>query len=488
MSDDFDRQYRVLSSRDTRFDGWFYAGVRTTGIYCRPSCPARTPKRENVRFYATPAAAQAAGHRACKRCRPDATPGSPEWNQRADIVGRAMRLIADGLVDREGVGGLARRLGYDERHVRRQLTAELGAGPLAIARAQRAQTARVLIENSALPLTQVAFAAGFASVRQFNDTLRAVFASSPTELRRGAPPGTLAGPSGLLSLRLPVRAPFHGVGLIEFLGTRAVPGVESLVDGTLHRSLRLPNGSAVVTLTPADGHVACSLRLDDLRDLPAAVERCRHLLDLDADPVAIDGALGADPILGTLVTASPGRRVPGSVDGAELAVRAVLGQQVSVAAARTQAARLAVRLGTALPEPDGDITHLFPTPHAIAESDPAALPMPRAKAAALVGLCKVLAAGDLVLDPGADRQETFARLVAQPGIGPWTASYIAMRALGDPDAFLPTDLGVVNAIARLGYPTDRQAVAALAERWRPWGAYAAHHLWASLDTAPTKET
>ena len=473
--DDPDRCYDAIRSRDARFDGWFVTAVTSTGIYCRPSCPARTPRRENVRFYATAAAAQAAGFRACLRCRPDAAPGSPEWDLRADLVGRALRLIADGVVDREGVAGLARRLGYSERQVHRQLTAEVGAGPLALARAQRAQTARALIETTDLSFTEVAFAAGFASVRQFNETVRAVFARTPSVLRRAAgrpeqrPPGSLV-------LRLAYRAPFAARELLGFLGARAVPGVEELRDGTYRRTLRLAHGPAIVELAPRDGHVACRLRLADLRDVASAVQRCRRLLDLDGDPAAVDAHLASDPALRPLVRAVPGRRVPGAADGAELAFRAVLGQQVSVAGARTLAGRLAAEHGADAGMPDLTLARVFPRPEALAEVDPARLPMPAARARALVGLAEALARGGVLLDGSADRGETVRALEALPGIGPWTASYVAMRALGDSDAWLPGDLGVRRGLERVG--------GAEPDRWRPWRAYAVQHLWAAPAAAP----
>ena len=483
MIDDPERCYRAVQSRDARFDGWFFVAVTSTHIYCRPSCPAITPKRTNVRFYPTAAAAQSSGFRACKRCRPDATPGSPEWNHRDDLVGRAMRLIADGVVDREGVSGLAGRLGYSERHLNRQLTEGVGAGPLALARAQRAQTARVLVETTDLAFSAIAFAAGFASIRQFNDTVREVFASTPTALRDGSrrardrhTPST----PGTLALRLPYRPPFAPAALFSFLGDRAVPGVESWDGAEYRRVLRLPHGLATVGLQPADGYVACTLRLGDLADLAAAVTRCRRLLDLDADPQAVDAVLGADPLLAPFVAAAPGRRSPGAVDGDELAVRAVLGQQVSVTGARTLAARLATELGEPLADADGTLVRAFPTATAIADVDPARLAMPVARRRALIGLCEHLATGKIVIDPGADRAALDADLVALPGIGPWTASYIALRALGDPDAFMPSDLGVRHALERLGQPADPKSAAALAERWRPWRSYALAHLWASL--------
>jgi AraC family transcriptional regulator of adaptative response / DNA-3-methyladenine glycosylase II len=510
---EFEARYRVLGSRDHRFDGCFYVAVTSTGIYCRPSCPAIVPKRRNVRFYPTAAAAQSAGFRACLRCHPHAAPGSPEWNLRGDLAARAMGLIADGVVDREGVRGLAQRLSYSERHLTRQLTAELGAGPLALARAQRAQTARILIETTSLRQIDIADAAGFASVRQFNDTIRALFGRAPTELRhkaRGRAGRSRArgvqvehaverinGPVPL-TVRLAYREPLAWERLLGFFAMRAVPGVEEVVDGRYRRTLRLPHGHGVAELAPANGQIECRLRLADLRDLTAAVQRCRRLLDLDADPDGPGEYLAGDPLLAPLVRAAPGLRLPGTVDGGELAVRAVLGQQISVPAARTAAARLTQALGDPLPAPDGGLTHLFPTPAAIAAATPALLPGgPARRQQTLQALAGLLADGELAIDPGSDRAEVRARLLALPGVGPWTADYIAMRALCDPDAFLPTDLGVRRALealtsSRAAPAVDRRGggspnggcsprdAARLAERWRPWRAYALQHLWASL--------
>ena len=473
--------YRAVQSRDARFDGWFFTAVTSTRIYCRPSCPAVTPKRPNVRFYPTAAAAQQAGFRACLRCRPDAAPGSPEWNLRADLVGRAMRLIADGVVEREGVAGLSRRLGYSERHVHRQLATELGAGPLALARAQRAQTARILIETTALPFADVAFAAGFASIRQFNDTVREVFAATPSTLRsarrRGAEPA-----AGTVTLRLPYRPPFDAGSLWAFLSLRAIPGIEEASGNEYRRSLRLAHGTGVVTLSPGDGFVQCTLRLDDLRDLGSAVQRCRRLLDLDADPQAVDAVFAADPTLNA--GASPGMRLPGAVDGAEIAVRAVVGQQISVAAARTVLGRLVADHGTELSTPDGAVVRTFPTAAALADVDPATFPMPAARQRTLHAVSAAIAAGDVVVDPGVDPADAEAALLALPGIGPWTANYIAMRALSVPDLFLATDVGVRHGAAALGLPEDPVTLAAHAERWRPWRSYAVLHLWNAASPLP----
>src|SRR3984885_4139508 len=478
---DDEQHYRASVSKDARFDGVFFIAVTSTGIYCRPSCPAMTPKREHMRFYKTPAAAQQAGFRACKRCRPDASPGSPEWNIRADMTARAMRLIADGIVDREGIDGLARSLGYEQRQVRRMLTAELGASPLALARAQRAQTARVLVETTKLPMGDIAFAAGFASIRQFNATILEVFDTPPSRLRERAARHAPATPPGAVCLRLPFRPPIDLPRLFGFLAARAVPGVEEVTASTYRRTISLPNGRGILSLRNVDQArwVECELELDDLRDVTAAVQRCRRLLDLDADPDAVSGFLVSDEVIGPLARARPGRRSPGHVDGDELAMRAVLGQQVSVAAARRLGARLTAEYGKPLARPSGPLPPCSPDAATVAAADPAALPMPAARARALVTLAAALASGEVALHPGADRDEAAARLLALPGIGPWTVAYIRMRALSDPDAFPATDVGVLRALAALG----TGAGVAVAERWLPWRSYAVHHLWATLEPA-----
>jgi AraC family transcriptional regulator of adaptative response / DNA-3-methyladenine glycosylase II len=480
MHTDTEGCVRAVRSKDARFDGWFFTAVLTTGIYCRPSCPAVSPRPENMTFYPSAAACQQAGFRACKRCRPDTTPGSPQWNQRADAVARAMRLIADGVVDREGVPGLAARLGYSTRQIERQLLAELGAGPLALARAQRAQTARLLIETTALPMADLAFAAGFSSIRAFNDTVREVFALSPSELRARRPRRTVTAP-GALSLRLPFRAPLNPDNLFGHLAATAVPGVEEWREGAYRRTLRLPYGHGVVALTPRPDHIACRLTLSDLRDLPVAISRCRRMLDLDADPVAVDDQLRTDPLLAPLVDKAPGRRVPRTVDEAEFALRAVLGQQVSTAAARTHAARLVTAHGERIEDPEGGLTHLFPAPGALAALDPETLAMPRTRRTTFTTLVRELAEGRLHLGVESDWAESRAQLLALPGLGPWTVDVIAMRALGDPDAFPVTDLGIRRAARDLGLPAAPAALTARAAAWRPWRAYAVQYLWATDD-------
>jgi AraC family transcriptional regulator, regulatory protein of adaptative response / DNA-3-methyladenine glycosylase II len=526
MFRDFESCYRAVDSRDARFDGWFVTAVTSTGIYCRPSCPAVTPKRANVRFLPSAAAAQREGFRACLRCRPDSAPGSPEWNYRADVVGRAMRLIADGVVDREGVPGLAARLGYTERHLGRLLRTEVGAGPLALARAQRAHAARVLIETTTLGIAEIAFAAGFGSVRQFNDTIRETYGKAPTELRvphRGPGPSTN---SGTISLRLPYREPLHGSALFEFLAARTIRGVDDVTDGVYRRGLRLPHGAATVEIELTPGYAQTTLHLSDVRDLAPAVARCRRLLDLDADPVAVDAALGADPALAPLVAKEPGVRVPGSADGFELLVRAVVGQQISVAGARKVLARLAATshhpvhdsvdhsAPDAIHDPFYDPVHdsvdhelefminasgrpqdhdqrdrggsqrdcggglaAFPSAGELAEAPDEAFRMPAARRRTLRTLAAAVADGTLNLDPGADRAEMLARLLTVPGIGPWTAQYVALRALGDPDVVLPTDLGARRGAAALGLADDPAGLAAHAHRWAPWRSYATVRLW-----------
>ncbi len=484
MYQDGEACYRAVKSKDRRFDGVFYTAVRTTGIYCRPSCPAITPKFGNVTFYPSAAAAQQAGYRACKRCLPDATPGSPDWDLAADAAGRAMRLIADGTVEREGVEGLAARLGYSPRQLNRLVTGAFGAGPLALARARRAQTARVLIETTALSFADIAFASGFSSIRQFNDTVREVYASSPTELRgrRGS-----TSPSGAIGTRIGVREPFDGADLLAFLAQRAVPGIEAVDvgEGWYERSLSLPHGPGVVRiqlLGRPTGYVPCSFALADARDLAPASERTRRLLDADCDPIAVDDQLSADPLLAPLVRNRPGLRVPGHVDGVELAIRAVLGQQISVAGARTLAARLVAAYGEPLDlAGEHRVTHLFPAAEALAGIDPETIAMPRARGRALAAMAGALADGTIALDRSIDRGEVRAALLALPGIGPWTADYIALRALGDPDVFLPTDLGVRHAAERLGIDD----VSARSETWRPWRSYALIHLWSALSEGAT---
>ncbi len=470
---DDDTCYRAVLARDPRFDGRFFTAVTSTGIYCRPICPARTPARQNMRFFPHAAAAEAAGFRACRRCRPETSPGSPDWNVRADLAARAVKLISDGYVDEHGVAGLARRLAVTDRHLRRLLLAELGTTPLALARTTRLQTARRLLAETDMPVTEIAFASGYSSVRQFNASFQQTYRQPPTAVRSRL--RHRAGPDAWLSLRLACREPFGGRALLDFLSARVLPGVEAVSGNRYTRTVHTPGGPGLIELEVPDqpgGHVLLRAKLAGLRGVGQLVSRCRQLLDLDADPHAIAAALGADEVLAPLVAARPGLRVPGAYDGFELAVRAVLGQQVSVAAARTFAGRIAARFGARLDMADPDGPHLlFPQAEALAEADLSGLGLTGARQVTLRALAAAVASGQLCLDPGADPQETAARLAALPGIGPWTVSYVLMRAVADPDAFPSADLGLRRAMDWLGCGP------AQTERWRPWRAYAALHLW-----------
>jgi AraC family transcriptional regulator, regulatory protein of adaptative response / DNA-3-methyladenine glycosylase II len=582
---DFDTCYRAVVARDARFDGRFFTGVTSTGIYCRPICPARTPARRNMRFFPHAGAAEAAGFRACRRCRPEASPGSPDWNARADLAARAVRLIADGYADEHGIGGLARRLAVTDRHLRRLLLAELDTTPIALARTTRLQTARRLLAETDMPVTEIAFASGFSSVRRFNASFQEAYGGSPSALRSRTPrsrpraatspapdcQGTLGqatsgrgahGETGTggtwLTLRLACREPFDGRSLLRFLAARAITGVEEVSRDRYARTVWVPGGSGIVELVPppaaraggggqggpagrygpaarptearhrdqagrqgwvsAAGEVQVLLRvrLTGMRGVGQVVSRCRRLFDLDADPRAIAAALAADEALAPLVAARPGLRVPGAYDGFELAVRAVLGQQVSVPAASTLAGRLAARYGTRMeaaagscpapahPEPPpterahpvpahprpphgpahtesgtaAPLTVLFPRPADLADADLSGLGLTTGRQVTLRALAAACAAGRLNLDPGTDPEETADRLAKLPGIGPWTVAYILMRAAGDPDAFPGSDLGLRRAMERLGCEPGH------ADRWRPWRAYAALHLWAALAEPP----
>ncbi|MBL1098836.1 AlkA N-terminal domain-containing protein [Streptomyces coffeae] len=474
-----DGKYEAVCGRDARFDGEFFFAVATTGIYCRPSCPATTPRRKNVRFFPTAAAAQGEGFRACRRCRPDAVPGSAAWNTRADVVGRAMRMIGDGVVDREGVAGLAHRLGYSPRQVQRQLNAELGAGPIALARAQRAHTARILLQTTQMQAAEIAFAAGFASVRQFNDTIKEIYAITPTGLRDARPGrssrfGPVAQRSfyGGVPLRLAYRGPYAAAELFDQLARHTVPGVEEVIgergSRTYRRTLRLPHGHGIAEVDerPGDGGwLECRLCLGELRDLTTATQRMRRLFDLDADPYAVAEHLGADPLLAPLVAARPGLRSPGAADPQELAVRAVLGRRLSPEEARANAAALVSAYGRPLTAPSGGLTHLFPRAATLAGAPLEEMGLPGPRRRALRALATALADGTVPLDAGADRDQAEKELLNLDGIGPRTAGYIRMRALGDPDVLL--------------LPSGTSVAPETAAGWRPWRSYATQYLWAA---------
>jgi AraC family transcriptional regulator, regulatory protein of adaptative response / DNA-3-methyladenine glycosylase II len=484
-----DACYRAFAARDARFDGKVFVGVRTTGIYCRPVCPARTPKRENMCFYPSAAAAQEAGFRPCLRCRPEASPDMGAWRGTSASVSRALALIEAGALDEGDVEALALRLGLGGRQLRRLFRQHLGASPVAVAQTRRVLLAKQLIQETRLPMTDVALASGFGSVRRFNETFQTLFARPPGALRRTSSPGGEGGDAaagGPVELRLAARAPFDLAGLLAFLAPRALMGIEQVEQGAYARTIRTPGGAGVIRIT-GDGpaHVRVRLWLASLADLPGVIARVRRFLDLSADPVQIGAHLAEDPLLAPLVAARPGLRVPGSWDPFEAAVRAILGQQVTVGHAIALVQQLALRHGSPLPTGAGaqlpGLHQLFPAPHELAGQDLSWLPVPRARSAALEGLARACAQDPALLQPGASLAETTDRLVALPGIGPWTACYIALRAYGEPDAFLEADAGVQQALSRLTgtRPTARQALEQ-ARRWSPWRAYATAHLWASL--------
>ncbi len=479
MSPSFDERYRAISARDTRFDGQFVTAVRSTGIYCRPSCPARTPRPQNVTFYPTSAAAHEAGYRACKRCLPEAAPGSPAWDVRGDTAARAMRLIASGVVEREGVAGLAGRLGYSSRHLTRLLTTELGAGPLALARAHRAHTARMLLVGTDMPIADVAFAAGFHSIRQGNDTIREVFGLTPGELRaRRRTPA--AETPGTIDLILPYRGPLDAAGVFGWMAARAVTGVEETTATSFSRHLRMPGGPAWFEVRQdAADRLRLRARVAQLSDLAPLVATARRIFDLDADPLAIEEALTAHPPLVPLVARTPGIRVPGAADPHEMLIRAMIGQQITVVAARTALTALTEALGERTP--DG---LLFPTMSAIAAHGAEVLRGPAARIRAITGAAAALADGSLTLTVGDDGPTQRAALLAMPGIGPWTADYVRMRVLGDPDVLLPGDVALRAGAAASGLPADPKALTAWAERTAPWRSYLSAHLWRAAPVRP----
>jgi len=477
---DPDAAYRAVESRDPRFDGRLFVGVLSTGIYCRPSCPSRTPHQRNCLFFGTAAGCVAAGFRACRRCRPDALPGSRDWDVDADLAGRALRMVGDGVVDEHGVAGLAGRLAVSPRHLHRVLVAQLGASPAQLAQTRRAQVARMLIEQTAWPMADVAFAAGFRSVRQFNAVMRAHVGAPPSSLRTGRALAAEPAERSALTVQLRHRPPLAREAWISHVAARAVPGLEAVDGPAVRRVVRARGGPVLAEVhlaDGADGAVTAHLTLTSLDDLSRVVGRLRHWLDLDADPARVDGVLGADPLLAPLVARRPGLRVPGTVDAAELALRAVLGQQISVAAARTITARLVAALGE--PTPWG--LRQFPTPGQVREAGVDVLRgigLTGARAATVVGVAALLDSG-LALGPGADRDLARAELAGVRGVGPWTVEYIALRGLADPDAFPADDLVLRRA---LGGVSARDAVRR-AEAWRPWRGYAAQHLWTAAGSA-----
>ena len=480
--------YRAIASKDARFDGRFFTGVVTTGVYCRPVCPARVPHRENVRFFPSAAAAEAAGFRPCLRCRPEASPGTPAWLGTSATVARALRQIDAGALDHGDVPALAARLGVGERHLRRLFLAHLGAAPLAVAQTRRVQLAKKLIDETGLSMTRIALESGFPSVRRFNATMRRVYGRSPSALRRApgavAPRARGAGP---LRLQLAYRPPLDWRRLLAYLEPRAIPGVESAAGGAYRRALRIGDAEGVVEVRPLRGRHALELLVPESLSahLPSIVHRARIVFDLGADPGEIVSHLRLDPDLRARLRHRRDVRVPGAWDGFELAVRAVLGQRISVRAATTLAGRLAQRFGTPLAHPAGPLTHTFPGAATIARVSPRDSGLTAAGTRALAALADAAARGTLALDAADGLDAALARLTALPGFGAWTAHYVAMRAMSEPDAFPAGDLGLRKAFAAAGALPGEAALERRAESWRPWRAYAAMLIWTS-DTAAGK--
>jgi len=481
MDMDDDACYRALLTRDARFDGRLFVGVKTTGIYCRPICPARTPKRENVRFYPTAAAAQSAGFRPCLRCRPETSPDLAAWRGASNTVARALSLIEAGALDDDDVDGLADRLGVGERQLRRLFRKHLGASPIAVAQTRRVLLAKQLIHETRLPMAEVALASGFGSVRRFNETFQQLYDRPPIELRRlgGAP----AQAGEAVELTLPYKPPYDWDALLAFLSLRAIPGVERVSAGRYERSLAIGDAVGVIRVEPAaKDRLAVSVRFPKISALPAIIARVRRVFDLAADPVAISTHLARDPALAAMVAARPGLRVPGAWDGFELAIRAILGQQITVVAARGLAAKLVAAHGAPLPAElaSEGLTHVFPSAQSLVGADFAALGMPRSRAAALAAMTAAVVADPNIFGARRSLDDAIGALKALPGIGEWTAQYIAMRELREPDAFPAADIGLMRALADASgrRPTPAE-LSARAEAWRPWRAYAALHLWSS---------
>jgi AraC family transcriptional regulator of adaptative response / DNA-3-methyladenine glycosylase II len=484
--------YRALVTRDARFDGRVFVGVRTTGIYCRPICPARTPKQENVRFFPSAAAAQEAGFRPCLRCRPEISPDAAAWRGTSNTVSRALALIEAGALDGAGMEALAGRLGLGSRQLRRLFRQHLGASPLAVAQTRRVHLAKQLIHDTDLAMTEVALASGFGSVRRFNETFQQLFRRPPASLRRGG--RAKASGAAAVSLTLTYRPPYDWDAMIAFLAQRAIAGVETATRQRYARTIAVGATQGFLAVEPGPGHnLRVSVSLPRLDALPAVIAGVRRLFDLSADPVQIGEHLAEDALLAPLIAARPGLRSPGAWDGFELAVRAILGQQISVPAAAKLAARLAETFGTELADPSAralGLTRLFPTAAQLAGADIAGLGlMPGARATALSGMAAALSSDPALLGPRGELDETIAALRALPVVGEWTAQYIAMRALRESDAFPAADVGLQRALADpAGRRPSSSQLLAYAEHWRPWRAYGAAHLWASLaDLAPLRE-
>jgi len=484
---DHDACYRAICARDARFDGRLFIGVLTTGIYCRPICPARTPLSRNVTFYPTAAAAQEAGFRPCLRCRPETAPDLAAWRGTSNTVQRALRLIEMGALDDGDVDGLAARLGVGERHLRRLFKQHLGAAPVSVAQTRRVLLAKQLIHETSLPMTEIALASGFGSVRRFNETFAQLYGRPPGELRRRGGPAISAAHG--ITVRLPYRAPYDWDGVLEFFRARAIEGVERVEAGRYARTISLDGEHGVIVVEPAEGDaLSLTVRFPKLSALPAIIARVRRMFDLAADPAAIGDHLSGDESLRPMIAARPGLRLPGAWDGFEQSVRAILGQQITVTAAINLAGVLTRAHGEPLRAPILGLTHLFPSPARIAASDLPELKMPGARKRALSSLARAAIADPSLFNGGADLEESLATLRALPGVGEWTAQYIAMRALREPDAFPAADVALMRAMEESGARPNAKDLTARAEAWRPWRAYAAQHLWASLTPAAQIET
>ncbi len=482
---DKDVCYRALQSKDPRFDGLLFVGVTSTGIYCRPVCPARTAKFENTRFFGSAAAAQEAGFRPCLRCRPETAPDLASWRGTSNTVSRALALITEGALDGPSatVEKLADRLGIGERQLRRLFLQHLGASPIAVAQTRRVLFAKQLIHETQMPMTEVALAAGFGSIRRFNETFHDLFHRPPSAIRRKS--HTIPAGAGVM-LRLRYRAPYDWDSMLSYLEARAIPGVEVVEKGTYHRTVEIAGhiGTVEVTHLPQRQSLGVTIHFPNVKHLPAIVARVRRLFDLGADIETIDEHLSRDPFLAPLVATRPGLRAPGGWDGFELAIRAILGQQITVVAARRLAGQLVALHGKSVPaaaRTHPGLTHVFPTPKRLAKADSLGLGMPKARQVSLQSLAEAAAADPNLFRPFGTIEEAIARLRAIRGVGEWTAHYIALRALREMDAFPASDIGLLRSAANIdgGARSTSETLLNRAESWRPWRAYAAQHLWAS---------
>jgi AraC family transcriptional regulator of adaptative response / DNA-3-methyladenine glycosylase II len=488
MDLDHDACYRAISVRDIRFDGRFFTGVKTTGIYCRPVCPARTPLSRNVTFFPTAAAAQEAGFRPCLRCRPETAPDMGAWRGTSNTVSRALALIELGALDQGGIEALGDRIGVGERQLRRLFRQHLGASPVSVAQTRRVLLAKQLIHETSLPMTEIAFAAGFGSIRRFNETFLALFGRSPGALRRVAGPEGAFVAGAEISLLLRYQPPYDWPAMLEFLQRRAIPGIEHVTQDGYARSIQLDGAQGIVSVRLAKGNaLRADINFPKLSALPVIIARLRRVFDLAADPLPISTHLAMDPALAPLVAKRPGLRVPGAWDGFELAIRAVLGQQITVASAVGLAGRLVAAHGAQLAEPEGELTHVFPEPETLARADLANLGMPKSRIDTLSAVAVAFVADPEIFSVNHGLDESIRRLRAIRGVGEWTAQYIALRQHREPDAFPATDIGLMRAFAT-GHGTRPTAASLLAraESWRPWRAYAAQHLWAGFPEEPAE--